>query len=205
MNLSIIDLQGRLASRGRRLAPPQRAAIDRHSDEAVAFLRAAGLDDTEWLTAVAEHHEQTGGGGYPKGVPAPSEGAQLLRLVDIFLAKHASRGGRPGLPAPQAAKELYTSTGGHPFAALMVKEFGLFPPGTLVKLASGETAVVVRRGATTNTPVVGAVMNRHGDALGAPVRRDTSLPESAITGLAAEQSLRVKLSPAQLYDRRFEI
>ncbi|MGM9481373.1 HD-GYP domain-containing protein [Roseateles sp. NT4] len=204
MNLSIIDLQGRLASRGGKLAPPQRAAIDRHPDEAVAWLRNAGLDDGEWLAAVAQHHEQPGGGGYPQGLAEPNETAQLLRLVDIFLAKLASRGGRPGLPAPQAAKSLYTGSNGHPFAALLVKEVGMFPPGTLVKLASGETAVAVRRGTSGNTPIVSAVMNRHGDALGSPVRRDTAMPEHAITGLATAQTLRVKLSPNQLYDRRYE-
>lgn len=204
MNLSIIDLQGRLASRGGKLLPPQRAAIDRHPDEAVAWLRNAGLDDAEWLLAVAQHHEQPGGGGYPQGLAEPSETAQLLRLADIFLAKLASRGGRAGMPAPQAAKSLYTGCGGHPLAALLVKEFGLYPPGTLVKLASGETAVAVRRGATGNAPIVRAVMNRHGDPLGAPVRRDTSLAEHAITGLVVPQALRVSLSPHQLYDRRYE-
>ncbi len=204
MNLSIIDLQGRLASRGGKLAAPQRAAIDRHSDEAVALLRTAGLDDAEWLTAVAQHHEQPGGGGYPSGVAEPSEVAQLLRLVDIFLAKHASRGGRPGLPAPQAAKELYTGSAGHPIATLLVREVGMFPPGTLVKLASGEIAVVVRRGASPNQPIVGAVTNRQGDPLAVPVRRDSASPESAIVGLATLQGLRTQLSPTQLYDRRFE-
>lgn len=204
MNLSIIDLQGRLASRGGKLAAPQRVAIERHPDEAVSLLRAAGLDDDEWLAAVAQHHERPGGGGYPSGTVEPGETAQLLRLTDIFLAKHASRGGRSGLPPPQAAKDLYTGSGGHPFAALVVRELGLFPPGTLVKLASGETAVAVRRGSSPNQPIVGAVMNRHGDALGAPVRRDTASAEHAITGLAPVQSLRVKLSPTQLYDRRFE-
>ncbi|CAM3819101.1 HD-GYP domain-containing protein [Roseateles saccharophilus] len=204
MNLSIIDLQGRLASRGGKLQPPQRAAINRHPDEAVAWLRNAGLDDAEWLSAVAQHHEQPGGGGYPQGLAEPCETAQLLRLADIFLAKLASRGGRAGLPAPQAAKLLYTGSNGHPFAALLVKEFGMFPPGTLVKLASGETAVAVRRGASGSTPLVSAVMNRHGDPLGAPVRRDSAQAEYAITGLAAPQTLRVKLSPHQLFDRRYE-
>ena len=128
----------------------------------------------------------------------------MLRLVDIFLAKLASRGGRPGLAAPQAAKSLYTGSNGHPFAALMVKEFGLYPPGTLVKLASGEIAVAVRRGTSGNTPIVSALMNRHGDALGSPVRRDTASAEHAITGLVSAQVLRVKLSPNQLYDRRYE-
>ena len=204
MNLSIIDLQGRLASRGGKVALVQRAAIDRHPDEAVAWLRGAGLDDAEWLAAVAQHHEQPGGGGYPQGLPEPHETAQLLRLVDIFLAKLASRGGRAGIPAPLAAKALYTGNNGHPFAALLVKELGLYPPGTLVKLASGETAVAVRRGTSGNTPIVSAVMNRHGDALGSPVRRDTALAEHAIVGLATAQALRVKLSPHQLYDRRYE-
>lgn len=204
MNLSIIDLQGRLASRGGKLAPAQRLAIDRHPDEAVAWLRNAGLDDAEWLAAVAQHHEQPGGGGYPQHLAEPTEAAQLLRLVDIFLAKLASRGGRAALPAPLAAKALYTDSGGHGFAALLVKELGMFPPGTLVKLASGEVAVAVRRGTSGNTPIVSAVMNRHGDALGSPVRRDTAVAEHAITGLASVQALRVKLSVHQLYDRRFE-
>lgn len=204
MNLSIIDLQGRLASRGGKLLPPQRAAIQRHPDEAVAWLRNAGLDDAEWLAAVAQHHEQPGGGGYPQNLPDPCEAAQLLRLVDIFLAKLASRGGRTGLAAPQAAKALYTGSNGHPLAALMVKEFGLYPPGTLVKLASGEVAVAVRRGTSGNTPIVSALMNRHGDALGSPIRRDTASAEHAVTGPVSAQVLRVKLSPHQLYDRRYE-
>ncbi|KQW52091.1 MULTISPECIES: HD-GYP domain-containing protein [unclassified Roseateles] len=201
MNLSIIDLQGRLASRGGKLAPPQRAAIDRHPDEAVAWLRGAGLDDAEWLAAVADHHEQPGGGGYPKNLAEPGEASQLLRLADIFLAKLASRGGRAGLPAPQAAKSIYTGSNGHPFAALLVKEVGMFPPGTLVRLASGEIGVAVRRGTSGNTPVVSALMNRHGDALGSPVRRDTAVAEHAITAIAPAQVLRVKLVPNQLYDR----
>ncbi|MFG6486990.1 HD-GYP domain-containing protein [Roseateles sp. BYS78W] len=204
MNLPIIDLQGRLASRGGKLLPPQRAAINRHPDEAVVLLREAGLDDAEWLSAVAQHHEQPGGGGYPLGLGEPSEAAQLLRMVDIFLAKLASRGGRPGLTAPLAAKALYTGSNGHAFAALLVKEFGIYPPGTLVRLASGEVAVTVRRGASGSTPVVSAVMNRHGDALGSPIRRDTSLAEHTIAAVASAQMLRVKLSPHQLYDRRYE-
>ena len=204
MNLSSIDLQGRLASRGGKLLPPQRAAIDRHPDEAVAWLRNAGLDDAEWLTTVAQHHEQPGGGGYPQHLAEPDEASQLLRLVDVFLAKLASRGGRVGLTAPQAAKTLYTGSNGHAFAALLVKELGMFPPGTLVKLASGEIAVAVRRGTSGNTPIVSAVMNRQGDPLGSPVRRDTASAEHAITGLVAAQQLRVQLTPNKLYDRRYE-
>jgi HD-GYP domain-containing protein (c-di-GMP phosphodiesterase class II) len=203
MNLPIIDLQGRLASRGGKLAPQYRALIDAHPTESVALLRAAGLKEQEWLDAVAQHHEETGGVGYPNKVQEPTEMAQLLHLVDVFLAKHASRGGRPGLPAPQAARDIYTGSKGHPIAGLIVKEFGLFPPGTLVKLACGEIAVSVRPGTSGNAPLVGSVTNRQGDPLAKPVRRDTTLADFNIVGLASAQHLRVKLMPHQLYDLRF--
>ena len=36
---------------------------------------------------------------------------------------------------------------GHPICAALVKEFGVYPPGCFVTLASGETGVVVKRGA----------------------------------------------------------
>lgn len=73
-----------------------------------------------------------------------------------------------------------------------------------MRLASGEVAVAVRRSTSGNTPIVAALINRHGDALGSPVRRDTAMAEHAVTGLVGAQSLRVPLSPHQLYDRRFE-
>ena len=87
---------------------------------------------------------------------------------------------------------------------LLAKEFGIYPPGALVKRASGDVAVAVRRGTSGNTPIVSAVMNRQGDALGSPIRRDTAIPEHAVTGLVPAQALRVKLNPHQLFDRRLE-
>lgn len=199
MNLSIIDLQGSLASSGGRLSPLQRTAIDRHPDEAVAWLRGAGLDDAEWLAAVAQHHEQPGGGGYPQGTAEPGETAQLLRIVDIFLAKLASRGGRAGLTVPQAAKAIYVQTQASAFAALLVKELGLYPPGTVVRLASGETAVAVHRGTTGDAPVVHAVLDADGDALDAPIHRDTAHVEHAIVGIVALQDRRFELDLHRLY------
>jgi hypothetical protein len=73
----------------------------------------------------------------------------------------------------------------------------------LVKLACGEIAVSVRPGTSGNAPLVGSVTNRQGDPLAKPVRRDTTLADFNIVGLASAQHLRVKLMPHQLYDLRF--
>ena len=105
MNLPIIDLQGRLASRGGKLAPQYRALIDEHPTNPPRCCVLRVSKGAGWLDAVAQHHEEIGGGGYPNKVQQPTELAQMLRLVDVFLAKHASRGGRPA-PAPQAARDI---------------------------------------------------------------------------------------------------
>jgi hypothetical protein len=202
MNLSILELQGRLASRGGRPTHEQRDAINHHPAGSAALLRAAGVTDVEWLEAVEQHHEADGGGGYPAKIAKPSEMSQLLRFIDMFTAKHSGRAGRMALPPQQAARELYTASGGHPVAAQLIKEFGIFPPGCFVKLASGETALVVKRGNHANTPIACAVTNRNGDALATPLRRDTANAEFAIASTLPDKAVLVQVPMNKLYDER---
>jgi HD-GYP domain-containing protein (c-di-GMP phosphodiesterase class II) len=199
MNLSIIELQGHLAARGEALTPAQREAIHVHPQASAQLLREAGLADETWLAAVEQHHEQPEGRGYPNGLQAPGELSQMLRYVDIFTAKHAPRAARPPLPPQQAARELYTGSGAHPVAALLIKEFGIFPPGCFVKLSSGETAIVVRRGSSANAPLAAAITNRNGDALAAPLRRDTSQADFAIVNSLIDRAVLVQVTVDKLY------
>jgi HD-GYP domain-containing protein (c-di-GMP phosphodiesterase class II) len=202
MNLSILDLQGRLAAQTTPLGVAQRRDIDGHTAASAKLLRAAGLQDKEWLETVEQHHEQTGGTGYPNKLPAPSESSQLLRFVDCFTAKHSARAGRTQQPAQQAARDLYTQSKANPLAALLIKEFGIYPPGCFVKLASGETAIVIRRGAGANTPIVATITNRNGDALTQPIPRDTSVPAHAIAATVPDKAVLVRLNVDQLYSLR---
>lgn len=202
MNLSIIELQGRLASHGGRLTPEQRAVIERHPMDSGALLRQAGLDDADWLAAVEQHHERDDGLGYPARQPQCSEIARLLHFIDIFTAKHAGRADRAPLPPQQAAREFYTASGGHALAGQIIKEFGIFPPGCFVKLKNGETAIVVRRGASANTPLACAITNRNGDALAAPLQRDTGHTDFAIVGSLIDKAVLVRVPVERLYEAR---
>lgn len=201
MNISMIELQGLLAQREGRPTADERQAIDDHPRASAGILRAAGLDDEEWLTTVEQHHEAPAGKGYPNKLDHPTEMSQLLRLVDCFSAKHSPRAGRKPQPAQQAARELFTQNGGHPLAGLLIKELGIYPPGVFVKLACGETAIVTQRGATANAPLVAAVINRSGDPLTVPLLRDTALPPFAIVSVVAENDIKVQISADALYDR----
>jgi hypothetical protein len=87
---------------------------------------------------------------------------------------------------------------GHPVCAALVKEFGVYPPGCFVALASGETGVVVKRGPTVMTPIVAALTSPYGAPLAEPVRRDTMLPLYAIVGVLQPRQMRARLVPEQL-------
>jgi hypothetical protein len=68
----------------------------------------------------------------------------------------------------------------------------------LVQLANGERGVVVRRGAAGNTPLVAALMNRNGEPMMSPARRDTTKAECAIKAVLGPQDLKVRLAPEKL-------
>ena len=199
MNMAIVDLQGRLAASDNRLTEAQRAELRAHPEAAVASLRGAGIDDTAWLDAVAQHHERRGGTGYPAGLDAPTPLAVALRLADVFMAKISPRAARPALPIQEAARQMFLEADGSPVAAAVIKEYGIYPPGDFVQLASGERAVVVRRGADARTPQVAAITNAAGTPIVDTIARDTREKAHAIVGPAAERKLVVRVPPERLY------
>lgn len=200
MNLGMVALQSKLAGQRTPPTPLQRKEIEAHPLVSADLLRAAGLQDPAWLQAVEQHHECPGGGGYPRRVPQPCELSQLIRFIDSFTAKHSARAGRVKQQPQQAAKTLYAQSEGNPLAAALIKECGIYPPGCFVKLASGETAVVIRRGLSVKEPVVAALTNPQGEPLARPVQRDTATPARAVVGTLAESAVMVHVSADQLYD-----
>ena len=108
MNLSMIELQGRLAVQGAKPTPEQRAAIEAHPRKSVEMLEAAGVRDPLWLAAVEQHHERVDGSGYPAGIRAAEldPAACLLAAADVLHALGEARPHRPALGLPEAAKVL---------------------------------------------------------------------------------------------------
>lgn len=202
MNISMLELQNNLAIRTLKPSDAERQVIAEHPTVSATMLRDAGLADVDWLTTVEQHHERRDGKGYPLGLTDSTEMSRLLNFVDTFTAKHSPRAGRTPQPAHRAARDLFTHSGGDPLAALVIKEFGIYPPGCYVRLASGEVAIVVQRGASANAPIVAAITNKNGDSLTQPVRRDTSTPANAIAATVAEELIRVRVSVDRLYDQK---
>jgi HD-GYP domain-containing protein (c-di-GMP phosphodiesterase class II) len=199
MNLPIIDLQGRLATQGNKPTDEQYGRVRAHPQLAAEQLAAAGVTDVDWLAAVRDHHERADGSGYPFGSREPHALAVALRAADVLLAKVSPRSARAPLAIQQAHRELFAEHGGAPFAAALIKEFGIYPPGDFVQLKSGELAVVVRRGATATTPEVAAITDRKGLPVTSSLRRDTAKAEFAIAGPAPDRKLVLRIPPERLF------
>jgi hypothetical protein len=199
MNLSMIELQGRLAVQSSPPTPEQRAAINDHPAKSAEMLAAAGVTDPMWLAAVEQHHELTDGSGYPKRLTDVAEMAQALHYVDVFTAKISARSSRLALTPNVAAREIFTGSAGHPLAAALVKEFGIYPPGCFVRLATGEIAIVVQRGQSVSMPIVACLTNVAGQPMMKPQRRETSDKANAIVALVADADVMVRVPWETLY------
>lgn len=197
MNASIVELQTRMAE---QRDPPTKAQLDlirAHPHRATDLLAAAGIADEGWLQAVRDHHERATG-GYPRGVE-PDELAQLVRAADVFMAKITPRVMRPALGPQLAARHLFQEQGGGALAAALIKSVGVYPPGDLVTLKNGETAIVVARTAAGNAPQVAALLSAQGKPINGAPRRDTGRPETAIAGPLADRSRIGRVLPEVVY------
>lgn len=198
MNVAMTALQNQLAQQSSPLTPAQRAEVDSHPARAVEALRAAGVSDAVWLEAVQHHHDA------PPGPLAGMEPAQriarLIRRADVFAARLSPRRGRQALSATAAAKAAYLDEHQKPDEAgsAIIKAVGLYPPGSLVKLADGETAVVLRRGRRANSPTVACIANPAGAVLASPALRHTHTPAHAVTGGVAPHEVKIRLNLPRL-------
>lgn len=198
MNVGMFELQARLADQITVLTTRQREAIHDHPLRGAETLRAAGIVDEDWLTAVLQHHEVPDGSGYPNGTNAVGELATMLRYADVYTARMSGRANRRSLSALEAGRGLLRIAANSPIAAALIKAFGIFPPGSLVKLASGELGVVTRNGEKAHHPLVAALTDASGEARPAPALRDSARREYAVVALGDEQALPRRLTNEQL-------
>jgi len=140
--------------------------MERHPLRSVEFLLGEGVFSRSVLSRIVvafEHHRLVHGGGYPP----MSRGPDLFsRIVSIAEAYDALTTDRPWRKAylPDEALGYMLSESGKRFDPALLKVFvntlGLYPVGTLVRLTTGELAVVVYgggEGGRATRPIVAMV------------------------------------------------
>jgi HD-GYP domain-containing protein (c-di-GMP phosphodiesterase class II) len=145
------------------------------------------------VEAVLQHHEREQGQGFPQGLhgTAVSQDAKILGLVDTYTGLTMPPAPRPRLRPHEAIREIVRSKH-EAFPSALVKallsEISVFPPGTLVRLNTGEVGRVTA--VNRNHPLrprVEIVADGKGQRLTSPKTTDLAdAPFLYITGAVAE-------------------
>ncbi len=199
MNVAMLELQAQMAEQSTPPMQQQLQQIRAHPELGVQLLRAAGLADSAWLQAVAEHHERADGSGYPQGALQVCEEARLLRMADVYMAKITPRANRPALPPQQAAGQLFQQEPGSSLAMALIRSIGVHPPGSLVMLKSGEVAVVMRRPRQGTAPLVCTLSDNKGQPSANSRKLDSADPGHAITGPCLQAQAYPRVPPERAY------
>lgn len=203
MNLGMSRLQDTLALQSGELSEAQREEIRNHPRAGVDLLKKAGLTEPLCLNLVEDHHEAPDGSGYPAGKTQLSPAQGLLRMADLYVARISARRSRRGLAPSQAMRDLYLASvqSADGLGALFVKSLGMYPPGTYVRLKTGELAVVVHQGTKVTTPCVAAITDASGVAINSPQPLDCELGEGVIEAPVSADDIKVQLSPSSFLRR----
>ncbi|HUW50223.1 MAG TPA: HD domain-containing phosphohydrolase [Sulfuricella sp.] len=192
-----LPIQSELDKCGGPLPPHLKEAMLGHTVRGVEILSRAGVNDQAWLHSVRQHHERFDGSGYPLklGGEGITWGGGVLAITDTYSAMTKPRPYRDNKAHfPQhALRDMYmgkdSSLDGE-LVQVLIKEIGMLPPGSIVRLKNGEIAAVKNRTIKMSEAVVYSVYDQKGMPLVSPLRRETQSPEFEITGMVAFEECR---------------
>ena len=162
---------------------------DKLTDDEFVIMRRHTVDGAEILrrtpempilapVVAFEHHLRLDGTGYPLGVRREwlNVGTMLCSISDIYDAMRSQRSYQQAFPTERILAVLKRNDGTQ-FDQNLVRRFvqllGIYPPGNLVRLSTGEVAVVARVHAPDPyRPRVRVLFNSSGARLDLPYERN---------------------------------
>ena len=186
-NLSMMSLHELLEQQKTPLTDGQRDDLKLHPQESVDILKSFSITDDIWLQSVLHHHESVDGSGYPRGLIGDSipVTARIIAVADSYCALVTNKNYRKGYTPSTVLKHFFKQKGqklDEELSLRLIKMFGIYPPGTYVKLANGESAIVIQRSGKANaiSPLVRSYRSSTGPYLAELLSHDSSEPKYKI-------------------------
>jgi HD-GYP domain-containing protein (c-di-GMP phosphodiesterase class II) len=183
----------------------QQKIVKEHPYKSREIMKAAGIDNKDWLDTILYHHERIDGKGYPKGLSGNdiTESARILALTDIYSAMVLPRQYRDGIFVKKALRDIFMQRGSsvdENLAQMLIREIGIYPPGAFVMLNNGEVAVVLKHNPKqANCPWVLSVISPRGIPYEFPRKRDTEQEKIFAIERVISRPVNLKLSLEQIW------
>ncbi len=138
--------------------------VERGERDNLHVLQCADADDSEWFACILLAQAD------PETADTPcTTSARVLRMADRYCAAISARNYRRSLLPDEALRTVAETASDASLIEAFGLEIGPYPPGTAVRLASGETGVVAHRDG--GRPTVYCLRDAHGHALPVPQAR----------------------------------
>ena len=127
----------------------ERRLLEQHPKLGLALLANQRELPEEVTRIVAEHHERGDGSGFPARLTqdAIARAATVVGIVDVYDGMVSRRSGRPAMLPHDAIRQLFLAGDRGEFhktlVEIVIRTIGVYPVGSLVRLNTGEQAVVV--------------------------------------------------------------
>ncbi len=196
MNIGMTQLQNSLAVQTSPPTAAQQVLINTHAAVSRQVLAEVGVTDADWLEVVACHHDAHDPRCDIQTLGLVPRLAHTLRVVDRYAAMVSPRKSRSGRSVTDSVRRIM---GPHdPVGFALVRAIGLCPPGTYVRMDNGETAVVLRRSAKANHPLIAALLNRKGEAYLPPRLHRTATSSPLIQSALTQDAVKIRVNHQSL-------
>lgn len=146
-DLGKLRVPAAILNKPEKLTDDEFTVVKRHPRDGYEMLKNLDSVAVEVLDMVRYHHERADGNGYPQGIKGEElpQSASIIGLVDAYETLTAGKPYQAAL-SPAAAMQRLRTTAAAGFPPELIQEFtrflGIYPVGSVVKLSSGDIAVV---------------------------------------------------------------
>lgn len=132
-----------------KLTDEEFTIIKSHPVRGHEMLLESGVDNEHVLDVARHHHERIDGKGYPDRLPAEKISliARMSAVCDVYDAVTSDRPYKAGWDPAESVSKMATWEGHFDPLVLQtfIKTIGIYPVGSLVRMASGKLGVVVEQ------------------------------------------------------------